>query len=91
VKPLRVAGSRRKKIDDEQIHALIENVGCLLDERPNRMAAVFVSRRDNLDDRHDLSPAMANDHTVGTLGIVDFLELGDQSGRRRSLSNCHAA
>ena len=67
VNPLGVAGRWREEVHDEQVHPLVEDVGRLLDERPDRMPTVLVPRRDNLDDGDDFPPSVSNDDPVGPL------------------------
>ncbi len=58
VNTLGVAGRRREKVHDEQIHSLIEDVGRFLDKGPDRGAAVLVAWRKDLDDGDDFPASM---------------------------------
>src|SRR5271157_1026687 len=84
VNALGVAGRRREKVHDEQIHPLIEDVGRFLDKGPKRCAALLIARREDLDDGDDFPASVSNHNAVGPFRVVDPLDFGDQPrGRRR--------
>src|SRR5208337_126571 len=83
VNALGVAGRRREKVHDEQIHPLIEDVGRFLDKGPKRCAALLIARREDLDDGDNFPASVSNHNAVGPFRIIDPFDFGDQPRSRR--------
>lgn len=65
--PVGIARARRKQVHDHEMDALIQNIRRLFDKAPDRIFALFVSRRNDLNNRNDLSPAMTDDDPIGVI------------------------
>ena len=72
---------------------LSQELDRLFDERPQRIVAVLVARRDDFDNGNDLTPAvsMADRDAVRFGGVEIGLGLTDESRARRSSRHCQAA
>ena len=76
--PVRVAPSGRKRVDDEQVDAGLEQLARLVHEGPEPVAAGFVPGRDDLDHGYDpVSAHVPNDHRA----LLPAVELGVRLGR----------
>jgi ATP-dependent Lon protease len=64
-----VVGAGRERIDDQQVHLLIEQIDALVDKRPQRVQTVLVSGRHHFHDRHDSSQFVPHDHAVRLPGV----------------------
>src|SRR5207249_4401376 len=78
VDAVRVAPPRWVQIDDEEVDALLQQFGRLLDERPQRVAGGLVAGRNNLDYRHDTVAADVTDGDDLLFAAVErHVRLGD--------------
>jgi hypothetical protein len=53
-----------------------EILNSLLSELPQRVLAVLIARRHDLDDRHRVAVVVSNDKPIGPAGVVGGLRLG---------------
>jgi hypothetical protein len=81
VNPLGIGRLRWKQIYHQEIDSLHEDVRCFFDERADGVAAVFVARRDNLDNSHDIPSPVPDDDPIGTSGVVDAFQSGNDLGK----------
>ena len=69
---MRVAPSGRQQVKDEQMDALVKQVGGLLNERAEGVAACLVAGRDNFHHCHNLVTANMADRNRVLLAPVVF-------------------
>lgn len=86
VNPLRVAGTWWKKVDDQKMNSLPQQIERFFDERTERRCAAFIAGRNDLDHRDDRSRGVTDRDSIGDECVNVFVVgLKDEASFRRRL------